>query len=118
VVSTEGPRLNQIRIYRPELTLPNPSNLDLDNSFPPDLALHDLERDSSTATSDFDGNESSLSSSESLDFDLEEEEFLLSSSPHFDFYEEEEENQDQARDEDEEQLPSSPPDLGLEDDSN
>ncbi|AFY82023.1 hemolysin family protein [Oscillatoria acuminata] len=112
VVSTEGPRLNQIRIYRPEVTNPISSNLDSFDSLPTDLDLNAPEQDSASSASDFDLDESDQqSSSASRDFDREEDELLLSSSQHFDFYEDE--NQDE--DEDEESLPSSPPELDLDD---
>lgn len=109
VVSTEGPRLNQIRIYRPEVTNPISSNLDSVDSLPTDLDLNAPEQESASSSSDFNLNESEQqSSSASRDFDREEE-LSLSSSQHFDFYEDE--NQDE--DEDEQSLPSSPPDLDV-----
>lgn len=112
VVSTEGPRLNQIRIYRPELLNPISPHLDSFDSMPTDLERNAPDPDAASDPSNFhlDGSEQQ-SSSASGDFDLEEE-LLLSSSQNFDFYEDE--NQDE--DEDEESLPSSPPDLDLDDD--
>nr|WP_263012657.1 MULTISPECIES: hemolysin family protein [unclassified Laspinema] len=108
VVSTEGPRLNQIRIYRPELTNSISSNLDSFDSLPPDLELNTPEQESSSSGADFHLHESEQqSSSASRDFDLEEDELLLSSSQNFDFYD------DENQDEDEEALPSSSPDLDL-----
>ncbi|HEY9835882.1 MAG TPA: hemolysin family protein, partial [Vampirovibrionales bacterium] len=109
VVSTEGPRLNQIRIYRPELTNPISSDLDSFDSLPPDLELNAPEQESASSGGELSVNESAPPSSPSQDIELEEDELLLSSSQHFDFYE------DENQDEEEENLPSSPSDLELDD---
>ncbi len=107
VVSTEGPRLNQIRIYRPELINPSSSSLDSFDSLPIDFELDDPEQPSPSSSRDVDRDECEQpSSSASRDFE-QEEEAILSPPQNFDFYE------DENHDEDEESLPSSPPDLDL-----